>query len=369
MKSQKVNIFKIATLGLLGLSMVVGCSSGNGNSDEGSQTQKIVAEQSAQQQAASVEAWGKFVGLDPQTAKQILSNVKIDDAGTSVNLLDRIGKTSQLDAGEFKAFMLVTFKADSTFANGIEVLNQQNTLATNAVNNVNNPLKVVITEKDTKDAKDLLDPATPKVKSVDLTNKLIPEGVVDIGDKFSGDKDANTAGNGTITVTPTGGEDSGLAQRREDAKVAYQKLSAETTLLRNRVVDGAALLGFQLTPASMRDMLVDSHFLAIRDAFIEPTVKAIFDKSLDQATEEEKNFAAEPLASVSFLVGQDLLSFYEFSPQDSEASTKSDSSDISFNRGLLKLKGRFFVRPAADNLLIIAEDGGLTRGPIGGIKK
>src|SRR6266404_6277719 len=102
MKSQPRNIFKLAALGLLGLSMLVGCSSGSTTTEEDTQAQKIVAEQAAQQ-TASVEAWGKFVGIDPQVAKQLLANVNID--GRTVNLSDRVGKTSQLNADEFKAFM------------------------------------------------------------------------------------------------------------------------------------------------------------------------------------------------------------------------------------------------------------------------
>jgi len=335
MNSQRLKFVQKAFGTFLGLSLLVGCSSGAVESVQ--DKQDVVAAEAQAQVDQKVEAWGKFVGVDTETAQGLLSRPMQDETGNSFSLLDRIGKTSKLNEAEFKAFMAVTFKADGIFQNAVSLLNDEEVRTLRAIN-FGGGLTITATIADEKTTKGVFNSDLDNLDEVQ--KQELEKGVSkDIG---------ATKGDGSEpNVIVVGGDKEDASQKdRENARLEYQKFSSLTTLLRNRAVAGAEILGFQLTPASMRDMLVDRNFLAVRDAFIEPIVKKLLDKDLEQATEQEKNSAAEPLASVSFLVDNQVLSFYEFISTDQ--GTKQPTS---FGT---KTVGRFFVRPAEGNILLLS---------------
>lgn len=324
------------------LCALIACSGGGAGTGVAEETDRRVAD------------WGAFVGLDPAAAQQAL-----DQAGLS----DQVGKDAALSEAQLQAFLELSRAHDREFSQGIEELNRRNQkafdsfFAARLVSNESPELQPSLDKVASKSLAEI--PSAGKI--VETVEKEDP-GIGRPDEKF---------GDAFLRIR----------ELRQTALDDYAAMSAQAFSLRGRLVEGARLLGLGLAPASMREILDDPSFAALRDAFASPVVGAIFAKDIAvnfqiekikeipaTASPEEIRFAAEPLANVSFKAGDRFVSFYRFAAVfPAQAQEPSDGTiEILTPRdpkisGTVKppppdKRGDFKVLPAGENPFFEARD-------------
>lgn len=309
---------------------LLACSGGADGGGAGNNNENVEA---AKNQAAKdrVAEWGQLVGLDAATAESEL---------TSAGLIGQVGNNAALNETEAQSFLELTFARDKTFSDGIEELNRRNQKAF---------LSFVAAKRE--------------ANSFTAAQPLLTPTEVEEFSASSG------FGFNQIQV---------VKDLRQTAVNDYLNMSAQALTLRDRILEGARILGFSLQPVPARELLVDEGFTTLRNGFAGPVVRAFFARTLDPdfdkegfpdfslvANEEQIQLAAEPLAEVTFKVGPRFISFYQFNiSANSAVSAPADSVTIevnpSFGGGISSglgepapppptARGLFKVIPAAEN--------------------
>ncbi|MFO1462642.1 MAG: hypothetical protein U1F66_02620 [bacterium] len=285
---------------LPGLFALVACSGGGGGGN-------AEADKNAAVQQNRVAEWGKFVGIDP---------VQAQDELTQAGLIGQVGKNAALNEVEAQAFLELTFAKDGVFSQGIDELNRRNQTAFLSFNVAN--LKTT---------------ANPQIlPSLPGTSANAEAKSLALSPSLSANLGKGTVANGPIFGQGNAGFGDSFLEAQEELRALRQKavddyaaMSAQAFELRKRVLAGAQILGFRLEPATMQELLADPGFAPIRDKFAAPILFAAFVKKIvgdpdkegnvspeGVANAEEKDFGGEPLANVSFRIGNSFVSFYEF---------------------------------------------------------
>ncbi|MCE9623986.1 MAG: hypothetical protein K8R69_00820 [Deltaproteobacteria bacterium] len=302
------------------------CSGGAGNGND--TNANIEKNQLEKQKAADrqIAEWGAFIGVDAAVAKEELTNA---------GLVEQVGTNAQLNESQAQAFFELTFARDNSFSQGIDELNHRNQKAIESFN-----AALFAASKNPQ-----VQPSLPGQQQ----NKALAT------DPVQASVDAQFPDKDEVPGLNIGGGASGFGQNvldeqdelralRQKAVDDYANMSSQAFKLRNRLLDAAQILGFGLEPATMQELLADPGFLTVRNDFAAPVLFAIFVKKLvgdpdkegnvsneGVANAAEINFGAEPLADVSFRIGNRFISYYKFDAAIPSGNSAEISNTITVN--------------------------------------
>lgn len=216
----------------------------------------------------------------------------LDAAG----LLEKVGQVKNLSKAEFEAYVTLVASQDRIFTDGVDFLNRLNGLVARLMGNT-----------------------------------------------------IRRAIDGGLTTAP---DTEGIEARR----AAYADMVSQATLVRQRLVQGAALLGFVLEPQSMRDVVADPAFRGARDLFASDIIDEILDEPFKATSQDNIVFIAEALASVSFRIDGEYLSFYEFAKVEKLATDEEDAGRRFGGPRVTLGRGALSVLPAVDNFFTVVDE-------------
>jgi len=359
--------------------VLVACSGGAGNGENATSNAKNpndaqIGDTKQLDLDQRVTKWGQFVGLDSANAKSEL---------TKAGLIEQVGKNAALDETQARAFIELSFAHDATFSQGFADLNQRNGQAFSSF------FAASLHERDFPGAQPVLDPnKTPR--SLEGKSLELADGLAVANHLANPLKPADSPTFGDNIADP-GDQFRQVQEFRQKAVDDYLSMTNQAGTLRQRLLDAAQILGFVLEPATARDLVADSDFTKTRNDFVKPVVASFFASeivesllALEQkqknskdpiqvASDEQIQFAADPLVDVTFKVGGRFISFYQFNtPPASTAGapiTVTLGSDSSANNHPeapnIQPRGSFTVISAEENFFLAVKQGGFD----GNIKK